>query len=83
MAKEGAFRALFLGEFMKLKVLKQFSHFRLGAFVSGESIEVPDEYASHLIEIGVAESASQNIKAEEKPIEVVTNGNKRTRNSKS
>ena len=40
---------------MKLRVLKQFSHFRLGAFVAKETIEVPDQYASHLIEIGVAE----------------------------
>lgn len=63
---------------MKLKCLKQFSHFRLGAFVSGEIIEVPDGYAGHLIEIGVAETINQ-AQPEQAEIE---NGNKRTRSRK-
>lgn len=46
---------------MELRVLKQFSHFNLGAFVSGEKIEVPDTYAEHLIEIGVAEKTDPEV----------------------
>lgn len=46
---------------MKLKVLKQFSHFNLGAFVSGELIDVPETYAEHLIEIGVAEKKDSEV----------------------
>lgn len=68
-----------MGLSMKLKVLKQFSHFRLGAFVSGEVVNVPDNYANHLIEIGVAEE----IKEAQAVEEVVDNGNKRTRSRKS
>ena len=70
---------------MKLKVLKQFSHFRLGAFVSGEIIEVSDEYADHLIEIGVAEvidPVQPEPEPEPEPAEA-ENGNKRTRSRKS
>lgn len=64
---------------MKLKVLKQFSHFRLGAFVAGEIVEVSDEYAGHLIEIGVAEV----INLEQPELAEAENGNKRTRSRKS
>lgn len=64
---------------MKIKVLKQFSHFRLGAFVSGEVAMVSDEYASHLIEIGVAEEIKQN----KEPVGVVEDVNKRSRSRKS
>lgn len=65
---------------MKLKVLKQFSHFRLGAFVAGEVVTVSDEYASHLIEIGVAEEIKEDQPIVEAEAE---NGNKRTRSRKS
>lgn len=63
---------------MKIKVLKQFSHYRLGAFVSGEIVEVPDEYAGHLIEISVAE-AIDPLQPEPQEAE---NANKRTRSRK-
>lgn len=66
---------------MRLQVLKQFSHFRLGAFVSGEIIEVADDYASHLIEIEVAKQVDSP--SETPKIEASTNGNKRTGSRKS
>ena len=66
---------------MKLKVLKQFSHFRLGAFIAGEIVEVSDEYAGHLIEIGVA-GVIHPAQPEPEPAEA-ENGNKRTRSRKS
>ena len=34
--------SFYIGDPMKLRVLKQFSHFRLGAFVAKETIDVPD-----------------------------------------
>lgn len=65
---------------MKVKVLKQFSHFRLGAFVAGNLVNIDDSYASHLIEIGVVEEIKE---AKSEPAnEVVENGNKRTRSRK-
>lgn len=68
---------------MKLKVLKQFSHFRLGAFVAGEVVTVSDEYASHLIEIGVAEKIkSAATKETQSTNEAQSDGNKRTRSRK-
>lgn len=72
---------------MKLKVLKQFSHFRLGAFIAGEIVEVSDEYAGHLIEIGVAgvihpAQPEPEPEPEPEPAEA-ENGNKRTRSRKS
>lgn len=63
---------------MKLKVLKQFSHFNLGTFVSGETIEVSDTYAEHLIEIGVAEKIDSEITEK-----VDENADKRPRSRKS
>lgn len=68
---------------MKLRVLKQFSHFRLGAFVAKETIDVPDQYASHLIEIGVAEEIESATTKETQPTnEAQSDGNKRTRSRK-
>lgn len=63
---------------MELRVLRQFSHFRLGAFISGEIAEIPDEYASHLIDIGVAEAISPP----QPELAEAENVNKRTRNRK-